>query len=136
MSDSSARDGDAYEPGVAGPSLPRVCVVGCGRSYRRDDQAGILIAADISRHVAGTGIIVLATEAPGTDLLAYCEGADLLVVIDAAEAGSDISPGKWMRIDYPAETDGVLASTWNEIAAGNQRVDVSLYPDVPNGLTP
>ena len=40
------------------------------------------------------------------------------------------------RIDYPAETDGVLASTWNEIAAGNQRVDVSLYPDVPNGLTP
>ncbi len=82
---------------------PRVCVVGCGRSYRRDDQAGILIAADITRHVVERGITVLATEAPGTDLLAYCEGAELLVVIDAAEAGSDISPGTWMRMDYPAD---------------------------------
>ena len=30
---------------------------------------------------------------------------------------------------YPATPNGVMASEWNEIAAGNQRVVVSLYPD-------
>jgi CheY-like chemotaxis protein len=32
-------------------------------------------------------------------------------------------------LDYPATVTGVLASTWNQIAAGNNRVYVSLYPD-------
>ncbi len=30
---------------------------------------------------------------------------------------------------YPATPNGVLASAWNEVAASNQRVVVSLYPD-------
>ncbi len=30
---------------------------------------------------------------------------------------------------YPGSTAGVTASAWNEIAASNNRVDVSLYPD-------
>ncbi len=92
-------------------SKARVCVVGCGRSYRRDDQAGLLIAADISRHAVNDGITVLATEAPGTDLIAYCESADLLVVIDAADAGSEVSPGTWTRIAYPSERDRLHART-------------------------
>lgn len=32
-------------------------------------------------------------------------------------------------LDYPATTTGVPASVWNQIAAGNNRVYVSLYPD-------
>lgn len=34
-------------------------------------------------------------------------------------------------ISYPAGVDGVTASEWNDIAASNNRVDVSLYPDGP-----
>lgn len=84
---------------------PRVCVVGCGRSYRQDDQAGLLVAADISRRVSGRGITVLATESPGADLITYCEGTDLLIVIDAAQAGADVAPGTWTRIDYPRQRE-------------------------------
>ncbi len=32
-------------------------------------------------------------------------------------------------IDYPATTVGLLAGGWNEIAASNNRVEVSLFPD-------
>lgn len=32
-------------------------------------------------------------------------------------------------LDYPATATGVTASAWNEIAASNNRVDVSLFPD-------
>ena len=32
-------------------------------------------------------------------------------------------------LGYPATVTGVPASTWNQIAAGNNRVYVSLYPD-------
>ena len=32
-------------------------------------------------------------------------------------------------LDYPATVAGETASTWNEIAAGNQRVEISLHPD-------
>jgi CheY-like chemotaxis protein len=32
-------------------------------------------------------------------------------------------------LDYPPTTSGISAGAWNEIAANNNRVDVSLYPD-------
>ena len=32
-------------------------------------------------------------------------------------------------LDYPATVDGETASTWNEIAASNHRVEISLQPD-------
>lgn len=32
-------------------------------------------------------------------------------------------------LDYPATAAGMTASEWNQIAAGNNRVDLSLYPD-------
>ncbi len=33
------------------------------------------------------------------------------------------------RVSYPARTDAVTAAEWNDIAASNNRVDVSIYPD-------
>ena len=38
-------------------------------------------------------------------------------------------------LDYPVTTQGISAAAWNDIAASNNRVDVSLYPDVGNGLS-
>ncbi|MCP4300116.1 MAG: response regulator [Gammaproteobacteria bacterium] len=32
-------------------------------------------------------------------------------------------------LDYPATPVGILASEWNDIAASNNRVDISIYPD-------
>jgi len=32
-------------------------------------------------------------------------------------------------LDYPATATGIPASVWNQIAAGNNRVDITLYPD-------
>ena len=32
-------------------------------------------------------------------------------------------------LDYPSTAEGVAAATWNDIAANNQRVEVSLHPD-------
>jgi CheY-like chemotaxis protein len=32
-------------------------------------------------------------------------------------------------LDYPATTAGITAAEWNEIAAGNNRVDIALFPD-------
>ncbi len=32
-------------------------------------------------------------------------------------------------LDYPATTAGITASAWNEVAASNNRVDISLYPE-------
>lgn len=37
-------------------------------------------------------------------------------------------------MNYPASSAGTTASAWNEIAASNNRVDVSLYPDTPNAF--
>lgn len=34
-------------------------------------------------------------------------------------------------LDYPATAAGVTASAWNDIAASNNRVEISLYPDLP-----
>ncbi len=34
-------------------------------------------------------------------------------------------------LPYPVTTAGILASEWNQIAASNNRVDISLYPDPP-----
>jgi len=34
-------------------------------------------------------------------------------------------------LDYPATAAGVTASAWNDIAASNNRVDISLYPNLP-----
>ena len=34
-------------------------------------------------------------------------------------------------LDYPATAAGVTASAWNDIAASNNRVDISLYPYLP-----
>jgi hypothetical protein len=37
-------------------------------------------------------------------------------------------------MNYPVSSTGTTASVWNEIAASNNRVDVSLYPDAPNAF--
>ena len=32
-------------------------------------------------------------------------------------------------LDYPLSTEGITADAWNRIAAANNRVEISVYPD-------
>ncbi|MCG3127483.1 MAG: hypothetical protein CHACPFDD_02343 [Phycisphaerae bacterium] len=94
--------GDAKQP--AGRGAARVRVVGCGRSHRRDDQLG-LRAAELLAIAPPPGTEIVTSESAGVDLVADLESVDLLVVVDAARAGSDAAPGRIARL---ALSDGSL----------------------------
>ena len=76
-----------------------VCVIGCGRSHRRDDQIGLRVAealeSDPPPHTT-----LRTSQAPGVDLIADLEGVDLLVVVDTAQATQEFPVGEATRIDY------------------------------------
>jgi hydrogenase maturation protease len=94
--------------------LPSIRIVGCGRSLRRDDQVGLVIAEALREHAArlsekGPRVSVEMTEAPGAELF-ITEGADrdgLLTIIDAAQATEGVTPGTCTRIDYHAQPDRI-----------------------------
>lgn len=73
-----------------------VLIIGCGRSSRRDDQFGLHVAARLAE-TPPAGVRVLATEAPGADLLTNLEGIRLLVIVDAAHGGE---AGRWRRLVF------------------------------------
>ncbi len=79
----------------------RVCIVGCGRWLRRDDQAGLVAAQRLEEGNSLAAEIIL-TESPGADTLTHLAGSDLLIVVDAAEPDERHPPGAWRRIDYRA----------------------------------
>jgi len=82
-----------------------VCVVGCGRWLRCDDQAGLLAAQAIERAAPPRTRVVL-TEAPAADVVNVLDGIDLLLLIDAARSDLGHPPGTlWeSRLIRGAET--------------------------------
>lgn len=85
---------------VDGPA--RVLIIGCGRSHRRDDQLGLLVAERLSATLSSRAR-VLQTESPGADLLTELAGVELLIVIDAARG---LPPGSWRRFERFPGADG------------------------------
>lgn len=84
---------------MPGNTSAQVCIVGCGRWLRGDDQAGLLVA----QALAGAElplVRVILTESPCGDLPAESDGVRLLIVVDAAKPAPGVSPGTWTRIDY------------------------------------
>ncbi|MCC6361374.1 MAG: hydrogenase maturation protease [Phycisphaerales bacterium] len=94
--------------GAIEPAAPDVLIIGCGRSSRRDDQFGLHVAARLAE-APPAGVRVLATEAPGADLLTNLEGIRLLVIVDAAHGGET---GRWRRLVFagagPIDRAGAL----------------------------
>jgi hydrogenase maturation protease len=86
------------------PAAPteRVGVFGCGRSHRRDDQAGLRVAEMVSAAFP-SDVRVMESEAPGADLLADLAGVELLVIIDAARAADAVAPGDCRRLVLGAD---------------------------------
>lgn len=81
------------------PSMREVCVVGCGRWLRRDDQAGLLVARALQRAGLKSVRLVL-TESPAADLFNELDGVQLLIIVDAARSDRRHRPGCWRRFEY------------------------------------
>ncbi|HUN82010.1 MAG TPA: hydrogenase maturation protease [Phycisphaerae bacterium] len=80
-----------------------ICIIGCGRWMRRDDQVGLLTARALQRMgVPETRVIT--TESPAIDILANLDDVALLILIDAARPDEDHPPGTWRRLKYDEHT--------------------------------
>ncbi|UCG15760.1 MAG: hydrogenase maturation protease [Phycisphaerales bacterium] len=85
-----------------------VRVIGCGRRFRGDDQAGLLVAQAVeAMELPGTQVAT--TEAPCADLFDTFCAEDLLVVVDAAQARNGLRPGTVTRIDYRKSPERLAA---------------------------
>ncbi|MCG8409065.1 MAG: hydrogenase maturation protease [Phycisphaerales bacterium] len=80
----------------------KVCIIGCGRWLRRDDQVGLFVAQRLEHDAVDAEIVF--TEAPGTEIAHHLENCRLLIAIDAAEPDERHPPGTWQRIDYREES--------------------------------
>ncbi len=94
-------------------SLQEVCVVGCGRWLRRDDQAGLLVARALQRTGLKSARLVL-TESPAADLFNELDGVKLLVFVDAARTDRNHRPGSWRRFGYHGPSELLKASNGSD----------------------
>ncbi|CAA6606142.1 Hydrogenase maturation protease family protein [Rhodospirillaceae bacterium LM-1] len=63
-------------------------IIGIGNEFRRDDSAGLLVAARIeARNLPG--VEVLTHHGEGTGLMSLWQGRSLVVVVDAVSSGQD-----------------------------------------------
>jgi len=82
--------------------MKRVRVIGCGSSFGGDDCLGLL-AAEMLRSTLPPQVDVRMDAAGGVNVYAWCQDADVLMLIDAVCATVDLPPGTLRRIDYRAE---------------------------------
>jgi len=73
----------------------RVHVIGVG-SRHGDDAAGLAVAAALAARPLPPGLAVRTCERPLPDLLDALEGADAVVIVDAARSGA--APGRVQRL--------------------------------------
>lgn len=78
----------------------RVHVIGLGNDHRGDDAAGLAAARRLQERLAelAPAVDVRAHGGEPVDLLHLWDGADLAVLIDAADDGGP--PGRILRVDY------------------------------------
>jgi hydrogenase maturation protease len=75
---------------------PRTLVIGVGHRDRGDDAVGRIVA-DRLRHHGPAGVAIVDTDGEAGRLLDLFEGADRVVIIDAARSGA--APGTIQRLD-------------------------------------
>ncbi|MEO1240424.1 MAG: hydrogenase maturation protease [Pseudomonadota bacterium] len=88
-----------------------VKVIGVGNAFRRDDGAGIA-AVNLLRERASASFDIAVSSAEPSELMTAWEGADVVILLDAAAAGS--APGKITRTvigKTPLPPDASGAST-------------------------
>lgn len=94
-----------------------IVVIGCGRSLRRDDQIGLVIAEALNQQTP-RNMRIIKSESPGPDLLAEWSDARLLIVVDAARSSEQLPAGSMVRIDLRNDDHALRrVSTHNLLAA-------------------
>ena len=76
--------------------------MGCGTPDAGDDAVGLLIA-DPLRGRLPQGVEIRTDTAGGVNLLHWCEGVEVLILVDAALATNDFPAGQWRRFVFPAD---------------------------------
>lgn len=82
---------------------PRNLVIGLGNEHRGDDAIGIVIASRLEGRAANRFNVVRRVS-DGLSLIEAWEGADTVIIIDAASSGA--APGTIHRMDAGAEPLG------------------------------
>lgn len=81
------------------PRSSAIRIIGLGNGMRGDDAVGLLAARRIRRQV-GDQVEVIEAEMAGVDLVELMEGAQAVILIDAARSGQ--APGMIHRLDASA----------------------------------
>lgn len=82
--------------------MKRIRIVGCGSLAAGDDRLGLL-AARLLRASLPPEVEVIEDATGGADPERWCAGAEVLVIVDAAEAGPGFPAGSFLRLEYPRE---------------------------------
>jgi len=82
------------------PADARILVIGVGNEYRSDDAAGLVVARRLRQLPLGN-VTVIEASGEGTDLMESWNGADTVIIVDAASSGA--KPGTIHRIDVRAQ---------------------------------
>jgi hydrogenase maturation protease len=82
------------------PAKARILIIGVGNEYRSDDAVGLIVARRL-RRLSLENVKVIEESGEGADLLESWEGADMVIIIDAASSGA--KPGTIHRIDARAQ---------------------------------
>ena len=85
--------------GQAGPVLAPIRIIGIGNGFRGDDAVGLVVARRLGGLV-GPHVQVVEAEGPCLDLLELMEGAEKVVLVDAA--GGPGPEGRIHRFDAAA----------------------------------
>jgi hydrogenase maturation protease len=88
--------------GLAGilPAKARILVIGVGNEYRSDDAVGLVVARRL-RRLSLENVKVIEESGEGADLLESWEGANTVIIVDAASSGA--KPGTIHCIDARAK---------------------------------
>lgn len=79
---------------------PQIRVIGIGNVFRRDDGVGIQVAQQVRSRLPGT-VDVIEQYGEGAELLDAFDGADAVILVDAARGGAD--PGTHVQLNPALE---------------------------------
>jgi len=82
------------------PAKARILVIGVGNEYRSDDAVGLVVARRL-RRLSLENVTVIEESGEGADLLESWEGANMVIIVDAASSGA--KPGTIHSIDARAK---------------------------------
>jgi hydrogenase maturation protease len=81
-------------------NAPRVRIVGCGSPDAGDDAIG-MVAAQALRERLPPEVDLRTDRAGGANIIEWCEGVEVLILVDAARATSEFPAGQWRCLRFP-----------------------------------